>query len=241
MSLNHYSSIAELFVYPDSNYISNIKKCIETLSESHPEASKKLEEFLKPLPTQTSDLQELYEKAFEVQAITSLEIGYVLYGDDYTRGLVMSNLNNEHKKVANDCRGELPDHLSNVLTLIPKMEDREILNDLVVLMLAPAVEIMIKEFHPTSIDNKKELYKKQYKTIIESSYPATIFLHLLEALYSMLENDFTLEKEKQLFADASFFKFLKNELEVEEGKKSTNSCSMSFNPAGIPTSSCSVN
>ena len=68
---------------------------------------------------------ELYLRTFDVQAITTLDIGYVLFGEDYKRGALLAGLSAEHKKVSNDCGIELADHLPNVLRLLPKMEAGE--------------------------------------------------------------------------------------------------------------------
>ncbi len=239
MQLSHYTVLSRLFDYPDESYHVLIEKAIDTLGENYPDASFELEEFTKLLPTKMYELQELYTKSFEVQAVTSLEIGYVLYGDDYTRGEVLTHLNKEHKNVGNDCAGELSDHLGNVLRLIPKMKEPNIVNDLVTMMLAPAIEIMMNEYRPESMKQKDKLYKKQYKTLIVPDFPLGMFLHLFKALYIVLDSDFSLIKENRPFQDASFFGFLKSELEVEEGKQSSNSCSTTFNTQGtMGTKSC---
>ncbi len=235
MELNQYRLLSTLFDYPNENYKKQMKEVAAALGTKYPTASVELEALLKLLPSDIYELQELYTKSFEVQAVTSLEIGYVLYGDDYTRGEVLSNLNAEHKAVKNDCGGELADHLGNVLRLIPMMKDQKLLTDLARLMVAPAVENMMKEYSPASMEQKDKLYKKQYKTLIIPDFPLGMFLHLFKALYIVLDSDFDLIQENKPFADVSFFGFLKNELEVEEGKKSSNSCSTTFNTSGIPT------
>ena len=78
-------------------------------------------------PQRTLDLQELHTRTFDVQSLTTLDIGYVLFGDDYKRGALLSNLNQEHSRAENDCRGELADHLPNLLRLIPKLKDQDLL------------------------------------------------------------------------------------------------------------------
>jgi len=240
MKLNQYQLISTLFDYPHEGYLATMQSVADELKSDYPTASVELEELLKLLPTDIYKIQELYTKSFEVQAITSLEIGYVLYGDDYTRGEVLANLSGEHKAVGNELSGELADHLANVLRLIPKVKSSELLNDLVTLLVAPAVENMMKEYTPSSIKQKEKLYKKQYKTLIIPSVPLGMFLHLFKALYIIMDSDFELIKENKPFEDVSFFGFLKNELEVEEGKKSSNSCSMRFDSNGMPVSSCGV-
>ena len=231
-SLSHYIDIASLFDYPNEEYYNHLKVVKNILANSYPDALKELKEFETLIPKDIYKLQELYTKSFEVQAITSLEIGYLLYGDDYTRGEVMVGLSQEHKAVNNECGSELSDHLANVLRLIGKMKHRDTIEELVKLMVAPAVENMLKEFVPSSIENKNKLYKKQYKTLIISSDSLSIFLHLIKAIYLVLDSDFELIKENKPFGDKSFFGFLKSELEIEEGKKSSNKCGNTFNTSG---------
>ena len=233
MDMKHYTTISRLFEYPNENYYGHLVETIDILSQDYPDAASELEMFSSRLPKDIYRLQELYTKSFEVQAVTSLEIGYLLYGDDYTRGEVMVNLNKEHKAVENELGTELSDHLSNVLRLLPKMTDKKIVNDLVTMMIVPAIEVMIKEYSPKNMEAKDKLYKKQYKTLIVSSAPVGMFLHLVKALYMIFDNDFTLIKENKPFGDASFFGFLSAELEVEEGKKSSNSCAPAFDASGV--------
>ncbi len=238
--MQHYEKISKLFDYPDDSYLNSIDITSKALLSNYPLASIELKKFKKLLPIDTYKLQELYTKSFEVQAVTSLEVGYVLYGDDYTRGKILANLTAEHRVVDNDCGGELPDHLANLLRLIPKIENRELLDDLVKLLIAPGVENMMNEYSPSSMIQKDRLYKKQYKTLIVPQTPLGVFLHLFKALYILLDSDFELIKEDRPFKDTSFFGFLKSELEVEEGKKSSNSCSATFNTCGIPTMGCGI-
>ena len=68
--------------------------------------------------------QEYYISTFDVQAICFLDIGYVLFGEDYKRGIFLVNIKKEQIKAGNDCGSELPDHLPNILTLLPKMQGR---------------------------------------------------------------------------------------------------------------------
>lgn len=238
MQRSHYATLSRLFDYPDESYYSLVTNVASELSAQYPDASKELEAFSKLLPTDIYRLQELYTKSFEVQAVTSLEIGYLLYGDDYTRGEVMVHLNQEHRAVGNELGTELSDHLANVLRLLSKMKDEAVINDLVTMMIVPAVEVMMKEYTPKSMEEKDKLYKKQYKTLIIPSVPVGMFLHLIKALYIVFDSDFALIKEDKPFGDVSFFGFLSSELEVEEGKQSSNSCKPAFDPSGVVSSSC---
>ncbi len=224
MSLKHYNSISKLFDYPKDNYNDVVAEAIASLSNAYPEAKKELETFSELLPKQIFEIQELYSKSFEVQAVTSLDVGYVLYGDDYQRGVVLVKLNEEHAKLHNDCGRELGDFLPNLLRLLPKLEDNEVKTEMVTMLMAPAVEKMINEFQPSSLEAKDKLYMKQHKTLIVPSSSITIFLHILKALYISLDSDFSLLKENKPFKNESFLGHIRGELEIQEGKQSSNSC-----------------
>jgi len=224
MSLKHYNSISKLFDYPEDNYNDVVAEAIASLSNGYPEVKKELETFSQLLPKEIFKIQELYSKSFEVQAVTSLDVGYVLYGDDYQRGVVLVKLNEEHAKLHNDCGRELGDFLPNLLRLLPKLEDDEVKTELVNMLMAPAVEKMINEFQPSSLEAKNKLYMKQHKTLIIPSCSITIFLHILKALYISLDSDFSLLKENKPFKNESFLGHIRGELEIQEGKQSSNSC-----------------
>ena len=70
--------------------------------------------------------REIHTRSFEVQSITTLDVGYVAFGDDYKRGELLVNLNREHEAVGVDCGSELPDHLPNVLRLMARWQDPEL-------------------------------------------------------------------------------------------------------------------
>jgi nitrate reductase assembly molybdenum cofactor insertion protein NarJ len=234
MSLEHYNSLSKLFDYPEDDYYDAIANAIVSLKDDYPEAKIYLEKFVELLPLQLSEVQELYSKSFEVQAVTSLDVGYVLYGDDYQRGIILVKLNQEHKKVNNDCGVELGDFLPNLLRLLTKIEDDDVKNEMVTMLIAPSVEKMINEYQPTMLVEKDKLYKKQYKTLIIPSYSITIFGNILQALYAVFESDFTLLKNNKPFKDESFIGHIRGELEIQEGKQSSNSC----DTGGCSTGSC---
>ena len=60
------------------------------------------------------------------QVLATLDIGYVLFGDDYKRGELLANLNQEHRKANNDCGTELADHLG---ICVETLRERSLIND----------------------------------------------------------------------------------------------------------------
>ncbi len=115
------------------------------------------------------DQQEYYLKTFDVQAVCYLEVGYVLFGEDYKRAQLLVNLQKEHKKAEVDCGSELGDHLPNVLCLLSKVSDPEFAEELGFIITSPAVRFMITKFKN-----------------VENNY----YRDLLEVLYEFLKRDF---------------------------------------------------
>ena len=98
--LDHYSLFAELFMYPDAGFGTNVRAVQNYMDEFFPEAGAQLQPFTEYAETATLiELEELYLRSFDVQSITTLDIGYVLFGDDYKRGAILVNLNLEHDQV----------------------------------------------------------------------------------------------------------------------------------------------
>jgi len=194
MKMQHYHLIADLFDYPDASYPSKVETITSFLRERYPQAAEEAGLFYADLPKESVDqMQELFTRSFDVQAITTLDIGYVLFGDDYKRGELLANLNREHNKVKNNCGFELADHLPNLLRLLSKLQDEELITELIQEILAPALKKMVDEFDPQKLESKNKQYKKHYKTLIETfTDKVTIYRLPLKALYLIIKEDFKL-------------------------------------------------
>ncbi len=183
-SLNHYNKIADLFRYPDENLVSNAKATLNIVQEIYPEMSQKMTDFLENI--EKSDLkshQEYFMKTFDVAAICFLDLGYVMFGEDYKRAQLLVNLQKEHAIAGVDCGKELADHLPNVLSLLSKTLNPEFAEELGFIITMPTVRFMLTKFQ--NIDN-------YYKD-------------LLEVLVYMLQNDFKGEELKGFaFAEEKF-------------------------------------
>jgi nitrate reductase assembly molybdenum cofactor insertion protein NarJ len=191
------------------------------IREAYGEAMEALDDFIALLPrNDLCMLQELFTRSFDVQAVTTLDIGYVMFGDDYKRGELLSNLNREHVAHQVDCGHELADHLPNVLKLMSKLKDEELLLELVNEIVAPALHTMIGEFDHGRIDKKNTAYRKHYKTLIEapsqSIAVATAYQHSLRALYQVLKKDFNIVERIQVANTSDFLASVYNENEIED-------------------------
>ncbi len=227
MDLSHYNLLAELFWYPDSSYADRVKPVHEFLAENHPAAARELDAFVDLFPFEAlREMEELFTRSFDVQSITTLDVGYVLFGEDYKRGELLANLNREHNESGVDCKAELADHLPNLLRLIAiignEPDKAELVEELVVEILAPGLGQMIAEFDPERLEEKDECYLQHYKTLIETPGEYfTAYCHCLRAVQLVLSKDFSLEekaavKPPLLEQSLSFLKSLRQEMEIED-------------------------
>ena len=232
MNYAHYSHVAELFDFPGPELAPRGRALLEFLRENYPDAALEVERFLDAIPERTLDVQELHTRTFDVQAMTTLDIGYVLFGDDYKRGALLSNLNQEHSRAQNDCRGELADHLPNLLRLIPKLKDQDLLEELVREILVPALMLMIREFEPERIGKKNANYQKHYKTLIDPApgSDTTIYCRTLKALMHVLAKDFQVAETITRLADwgsrpqtVDFLRLVEKEMDIERDANPVNS------------------
>ncbi len=216
-SIKHYSLIANLFEYPGEDFAERVEEVQETLDVHYPEAGRLLSPFTDYMSR--ADLvkqQELFIRSFDVQAVTTLDLGYVMFGDDYKRGEMLVNLNREHREVQNECGVELSDHLPNVLRLLPKMKDHFIVEELVKKIIAPSMRKMIRGFEPDQIDLKDKFYKKKHKTVIDRpDEHYTIYQKTLEVLLWVLKHDFDFEESVEKEETSDFLKNIVTEVKLE--------------------------
>lgn len=212
-----YNKIATLFVFPsDQDYVDKVRNVQKYFNKTLPGTGKTLQSFTKVIGSVSRiELEDLYVRTFEVQSITTLDIGYIVFGDDYKRGELLVNLNKEHKKYGIDCGSELADNLSNVLKLLNVLEDMELRNDLVNKIIVPALIKMIDGFGEGQIAAKDKVYVKHHKTLIEKHKSFTIYKHALLALYQALNHDFDIKIEEQSQRAGGFLSSIKQEITIE--------------------------
>ena len=168
--LSHYKILADLFRYPDANFKENTDRFLNMLPSELPERHAELQQMVvQHQQLSLKQQEEYYLKTFDVQAVCYLDIGYVLFGEDYKRAQILVNLQAEHLKAGVDCGTELGDHLPNVLTLLSKTTDSDFADELGFIILLPAVRFMLTKFN--------KIGNHYYKT-------------LLQVLFELLKRDF---------------------------------------------------
>jgi nitrate reductase molybdenum cofactor assembly chaperone len=151
-NLNHYKLIADLFRYPDENLVKKAIEFVDIVNEKFPGQSQKIAAFVAEIEKRsTKKQQEYFMKTFDVQAVCYLDIGYMMFGEDYKRAQLLVNLQNEHKIAGIDCGTELADHLPNVLCLLAKTANEGFATELGYIITMPAVRFMLMKFK--NIDN----------------------------------------------------------------------------------------
>ncbi len=232
MNYAHYCQLAGLFDFPAPGFAARGRSLLEFLRGHYPDAVVEVEQFLDAIPESILDLQELHTRTFDVQSLTTLDVGYVLFGDDYKRGELLSNLTREHAQAGNDCRGELADHLPNVLRLIPKLQDQNLLDEMVRELLVPALMLMIREFDPKRIERKNANYQKHYTTLIEPARgsDATVYCRALKAALCVLAKDFQVAETMTRLSNwnrrpqaVDFLALVEKEMEIERNANPVNS------------------
>jgi nitrate reductase assembly molybdenum cofactor insertion protein NarJ len=224
-SLAHYDYLAALFDYPEADYPAQVHKAYALLEERYPTAATELQPFVGQLKTDggiyteeaLDEIQEIFTRSCDVQAITTLGVGYVMFGDDYKRGELFVNLSREYADAGIYCGTELADHLPTVLRLIARWQDEDLVAELVEELLHPALHQMIAEFGSQRCQQRDKLYQKHYKTLIASSATrGTMFRAPLAALLEVLKEDFALSDWQPPEQDNDFLHSLGRELDIED-------------------------
>ena len=216
-----YELLAPLFEYPQADFPERVENIKDYLAGQYADAATELGRFADLLPVDDLEaMQELFTRSFDVQAATTLDIGYVLFGDDYKRGILLANLNREHRTANIDTGTELADYIPNLLRLMAVIEDEEVLHDLAYAILGPALLEMIGEFSTERIEKRNKKYEKHYKTLIDvpavATDAVTLYQFALKSLYAVLQQDFALIASMPLQRSSEFLASVSRENRIEE-------------------------
>lgn len=189
---NQYNILANLFRYPDADYKKNVATCKELLCNEYPEAYSiglPFFEFIEK--ADVYEIEEVFGKTFHIQAICYLDLGYVLFAEDYKRGEFLVKMKNEQRNAQNDCGEELADNLPNVLTLMAKMEDEEFLEEFAIRILDKALIKMLAEFDSARMELKDKVRKKKQKVILlEDLENKNVYQYAIQSLLTVVNEDF---------------------------------------------------
>jgi nitrate reductase delta subunit len=140
-----YDLLARLLDYPQEGcYADTVSDCVELLDDGYAEAAA----LLRPLHDRVrsmsnAEVQELYTRTFDINAVCTLEIGWHIYGEDYARGALLVKLREKLRllNIPESC--ELPDHLTHVLLLMGRLTGDEA-DELAARYLLPGLDKMLE-------------------------------------------------------------------------------------------------
>ena len=189
---SHYKHIANVFTYPKKGYAQKVSACHQYLQKHYPSAANTFSRFADYIKDKNDNqIEEVFGFTFHIQAICYLDIGYVLFGEDYSRGEFLVNMKNEQAKINHDCGEELADNLPHVLHLISVSQDKTFVRELVHFALIPAVQKMLEEFESGRMTLRNKVIKKKQKAIImENVVDGNIYQNAIQALLKLLKIDF---------------------------------------------------
>ncbi|MBI3141687.1 MAG: hypothetical protein HYZ16_02545 [Bacteroidetes bacterium] len=215
--ISHYTILSDVYGYPLEGFTKQLGEALQVFENRNQDAAdlfRPFAEFMSSLSLK--DQQELFVRSFEVQSVTTIDLGYVLFGDDYKRGELLVQLSREHRAVNNDCGIELADHLANVLRLMPLMEDKALVHELAQKIVWVALGRIIDAFSPKQMALKDDFYKRKLTTLIDRpTENYLIYVKAIEALFVLMERDFGLTHEPEPEKQSDFLKNLHTEIALE--------------------------
>jgi|21_taG_2_1085346.scaffolds.fasta_scaffold35963_2 nitrate reductase assembly molybdenum cofactor insertion protein NarJ len=191
-NLDHYTLLAELFRYPNQDIKTTVNEIQVFLDKNYPDAGDEFNRFSEFIANSTFyQIEEIFQKTFHIQAICFLDLGYVIFAEDYKRGEFLVNMKVEQEKYNNDYEHELADNLPYVLRLLPLHKDENFINELVVMVMIPALEKMLSEFDASKVKiREKVMNKKQKVVIMEGIKDGNIYKNVISAILQVFKIDF---------------------------------------------------
>jgi len=144
--------------YPSAKLLNSSQQLIEICGAEEQEIKNTLKEFKFYIENESLEtLKENFINTFDLKAMACLDIGYVLFGEDYKRGAFLVEIQRLQKQFGVDTGTELPDHLPNFLKLLIKLPENEEKKELVEKILMPALSKILESFERER--NTKNYYR----------------------------------------------------------------------------------
>ena len=140
--IRFHDLLARVLSYPGEDYLDVVREFQPLARKQFPYQPGLLDGFVAYVEAARIDeIEEHFTRTFDLNPVCCMEIGWQLYGEDYNRGSLMVNLRQQIRSMGLTENVELPDHLSNVLPLLGRMDPQEASN-LCASYLLPAVKKM---------------------------------------------------------------------------------------------------
>jgi nitrate reductase delta subunit len=159
MDKDNYRIFARLFEYPSEQWIEFVKNC-EFKEESLIEFSERVKRL------NLNELEEIYTRTFDLQAICYPYAGYQLFGEDYRRGEFMVKMKELFRENGfYPPEDELPDHIGVIFEYLSHAPGDEVLIDE---CLVPVLEKFINSFKENTDNPYYFMLKGIYESITNS-------------------------------------------------------------------------
>jgi nitrate reductase molybdenum cofactor assembly chaperone len=179
---DYLNPIIKTISYPDAGLGSVIEELL-TLCKEHEDVTDVLNQFKSNIDINDLEkLRENYTTTFDLKAMACLDIGYVLFGEDYKRGAFLVEIQRLQRENGIDPGSELPDHLPNFLKLLAVLPDGPDKKELVEKIFMPALSKILgrfkrdqtnKNYYRFPLEALRLLSEKEFKmndTVLKGAY-----------------------------------------------------------------------
>jgi nitrate reductase delta subunit len=153
-------SLGPVLAYPREGYRVSVTDCWELLRDADDEAAAAMKAFCDVTEDLSqAELEELYTRTFDLNPVSTLEVGWHIYGEQYRRGRFLVQARDLLQRVGIDENGELPDHLMSLVPAVARInpEDAGLFAGT---YLVPAVDKML-----TGFDGKANPYEQVLRAV----------------------------------------------------------------------------
>jgi nitrate reductase molybdenum cofactor assembly chaperone len=133
--------LAAALAYPGEEAATALDRCRRALAGEALRHFERYHEATASLPVERQ--QEEYTRTFDLDAACSLEVGWHLFGENYSRGEFLVSMRRALRENGLRETGELPDHLVHVLPVLARLESAKA-SMLATVSILPALAKMLE-------------------------------------------------------------------------------------------------
>ena len=162
---DYLEPILQTISYPEVGMVNSLDQILELCVDENRDVHELIQKFKKIVESEDLEsMREKYTRTFDLKAMTCLDIGYVLFGEDYKRGAFLVQIQRLQKEYGIDAGSELPDHLPNFLKLLAALPEGSEKQELVEKIFLPALSRIIAEFEREQ--NQQNYFKYPLKALM---------------------------------------------------------------------------
>jgi nitrate reductase assembly molybdenum cofactor insertion protein NarJ len=121
-----YDSLGGLLQYPQPGFHESLRICLEEMYLAESDGCDHLQLFVDDVADKDiEELEELFTRTFDINTKCALEVGWQLYAENYERGAFIVHMRQALRRLDIAETSELPDHLSQVLRALGRMDEVE--------------------------------------------------------------------------------------------------------------------